>query len=50
MRLFCFFKIMSVKNDDFEGGVMTLPWFGVLSAPFSVSNMFLSQSNGFSLS
>lgn len=50
MRLFCFFKIMSAKNDGFEGRVMTPLWFGLLSAPFSVSNMFLSQSNGFSLS
>ena len=41
MRLFWFFKILSAKADRFAGDGVSLAWFGLLSAPFSLPPAFL---------
>lgn len=47
MRLFWFFKILSAKADSFAGDGVSLAWFGLLSAPFSLPPAFLFVLRGF---
>ncbi|WP_143248423.1 hypothetical protein [Aeromonas dhakensis] len=47
MRLFWFFKILSAKADSFAGDGVSLAWFELLSAPFSLPPAFLVVLRGF---
>ncbi|WP_440894167.1 hypothetical protein [Aeromonas dhakensis] len=47
MRLFWFFKILSAKAGSFAGDGVSLAWFELLSAPFSLPPAFLVVLRGF---